>query len=201
MPVDYNEQTKRFERDGVEITPAELSLLITKLTDTTKRQAKLLSQKLERGDMTLAEWTAAMATLLTSAHIVAATVGRGGRKRMTDADWRKVRSKAEWQQGFLPRFGRAIVAGVVAGAALLNRARMYGDPPFVSFSSAYKESQGESSGGKEILVARELNAKESCDDCEALAALGYIPLDEMPEIGEDTSCGDFCKCFLIFTDV
>jgi hypothetical protein len=170
--------------------------LINKLTLRTKREARRLSSRLERGDITQGEWEEAMSALLVSSHIVSASAGRGGRQAMTGKDWAKVERKVNWQEGFLPKFGRAIVAGAVVGAAMLHRAGLYADPVYVSYQAANIAAHVDDED--EWYAERELNAQESCDDCIALADLGFIPVDEVTEIGEDTQCGNFCKCTLNF---
>lgn len=195
--MNYNAQTNQYtDDDGNIVELAALLLLIERLTNATKRQAKLLASKLADGAITLEQWQASMISLLKSAHIAAAATGRGGLDRLTADDWGRIEKKVTWQASYLPRFGAAIVAGAVIGAVLLRRAGSYGDPAYISFQSAFKEAT--ISDGDEWYVENELNANESCEDCVALADLGFVPVDEMPEIGEDRACGNFCKCTFNF---
>jgi hypothetical protein len=196
MPVVYNEQTKQFERDGEVIETAAILLLIDKLLGATKREAKRISAKLDAGTITLEQWRESMATLLRNAHIVAASVGRGGVDRMTSADWQKVNKKVQWQYGYLALFAKAIAAGVVVNIGA--RAAKYASAVFVSYSSAFRESQIESKTDK-MLCRLVTNSKEGCSECADDEAAGWMPVDEMSEIGSRI-CGDYCLCQIEFED-
>ncbi len=198
MAITYNPQQKRFERDGVPVSNEELRTLIDRLTLQTKREARRLSDRLERGEITRDAWLVAMATLLRASHVVAASVGSGGYNRVTEERWRKVEKKVTWQFGFLGKFSAAIAAGTVIGA-ISSRAVKYASAVFVTFSNAFQEAQTEGKDEKEMLCLRELHAQESCPECEAYADMGWIPVSEQPEIGS-LQCSDYCKCTIIFQD-
>lgn len=196
--MQYNDQTNQYtDDDGNIVELAALLLLIERLTNATKRQAKLLASKLASGAITFEQWQAAMISLLKSAHIAAAATGRGGFDRLTANDWGRIEKKVTWQASYLPRFGAAIVAGVVAGAVLLRRAGSYGASPYISFSSAYKEAMTED--GKKMQCRLITNSIEGCEECAADEDAGWMPVDEMGELGSRI-CGDFCKCVIEFED-
>ena len=199
--VQYNEQTKRFEDNGKVIEAAAILLLIDRLTSVGKREAKRISGRLERGEISIAQWRVAIAELLKSAHIIAASVGRGGRSRMTQSDWGKVGNKLRWQYGFLDKFTRSIVSGaVVIGAGVIaNRAIKYLSAPYISFQTAKQSEHAIGVDGKPVLVRLVQNSKEGCEECNADAALGFIPVDDMDPIGSRI-CGDYCLCDLEFSD-
>ncbi len=199
MPVVYNAQAKRFERDGEAITAAALTALIATLTAKVKRQARALSRRLDNGTMSLEQWQQGMAQLLTSAHIIAASVGRGGFARMTEKDWNRVNKKIAWQQGYLALFAKSIAAGVVVlgTGAIVARAAKYADSPYISFTSAYKEAMTD--GGKQMMCRLITNSIEGCEECAEDEAAGWMPVDDMGEIGSRI-CGDFCKCVIEFED-
>jgi len=205
-PYDFDPNKRSYRNNGEYISRRETREKIDKLTEFIKREAGRIAKRYDAGTINAAQFNAEMRELLKAGHIIASSVGRGGLERMTLADWGKVGNKIKWQYQFLDRMTRQLERGAIANTA--SRAKQYVSSIYVSYADAYfetnrefKENGGVLNPNGEILVARELNAAESCDDCEALAALGFIPLDDMPEIGEGTSCGDFCKCDLIFTDV
>ncbi len=53
------------------------------------------------------------------------------------------------------------------------------------------DTYGDPSALEEI---RELGSADHCDQCVALAALGWVPFGSLPAIGTDTWCGDNCHC-------
>ena len=196
--MQYDDQTNEYtDDDGNVIELAALLLLIDRLTYATKRQAKLLASKLESGAISFEQWQSSMISLLKSAHITAAATGRGGLDRLTANDWGRIEKKVTWQASYLPRFGAAIAAGTVAGAALLRRAASYGSSPYISFSDARMEAA--KATGKPMLCRLVQNSKEGCSECTADAESGWMPVDDMGEIGSRI-CGDFCLCFVEFSD-
>jgi len=200
MPIRYNETKKRFERDGVAISPVELRELIDKLTLATKRDARRLSARLERGEITQAAWAAGMLALLRAAHVVAASVGGGGLSQVTDSRWQKVEKKVSWQKRYLDKFGAAIVAGTVLTTvgAIASRAAKYASAVYVTFANALREEQT-AGVEKEMQCRLVQNSKEGCPECSADASEGWMPVSEMGEIGS-RECGDYCLCEIEFED-
>lgn len=196
--IKYNPKTKRYEQDGNPIEPAALVRLIHKLTDKMKGYAVDLTKRLKSGSITLREWRAQMMELLQNGHITAATIGRGGADRMTPKDWQKVENKVTWQGQYLKRFGKLTLAGALNDSVLERRAKSYADPVYTTYANAFQESQTE--GKKEGVLARLItNSTEGCSECAADEAAGWMPIDEMGEIGSRI-CGDFCKCQIEFSD-
>ena len=222
--MQYNEQTKQFEDDnGNAVEIAAVIALIDKLKTVGKRDAKRLAARLEKGEITAKQFEAAMLELLIASHIVAASVGRGGIDRMDAEDWAKVERKVEWQEGYLSKWTKKIIKGVVAVTAIgiASRAFRYLSSPFISFSSAFRTAQIEpvlsgpgvagrttppDNGGniprgvKIPTLARLIqNSKEGCDECNADAAEGWMPVEDMGEIGSRI-CQDFCLCSIEFSE-
>lgn len=200
MPHDYDPQRKRFVKDGQTIDPKEVRALIDKLTETVQKDAKRIAKRYETNKITLAQFKKEMQLLLRSGHIVAASVGKGGRDRMTQADWGKVGAKIKWQYGYLDKFAKKIESGRISKIHTANRAQSYASALHVTFYESFATENAKVDKGKdEPLVRRVLNAKESCAGCSKYAAKGWIPVAEMPLLGE-LECGDFCKCDLEFKD-
>ena len=145
--------------------------------------------------MSREQWQEAMQSLLTSAHIIAASVGKGGRDNVTD--WSKVEKKIDWQAGFLGAFGAAVVAGSVSAARAAQRAASYADAAYVTFSNADVERKA--GGEREMLCRLVQNSQEGCSECQSDAAEGWMPVSDMAELGS-RECGDWCKCYIEFED-
>jgi len=196
--LTYNEQTRQYERDGVVITAVMLRELIDKLTTYSRTQAKRLGRQLEAGTITPEQFAAAMSTLLASAHIIAASVGRGGRNRVTDADYRKIDKKVEWQRGYLKKFVASVAAGTVI-AGISARAASYISAIYPTFANTRFDEQQRGVNGEKIQVRLVTNSQEGCSECAEDEAQGWMPVEDMGEIGSRI-CGDFCKCDLVFSD-
>lgn len=201
MPISYDEKLRQYrDSAGRVLSRAAVRGEIDRLTDFVKREAKSLSDKLGAGTISLVDWHIGMRDLLKSGHIIAASVGRGGLLRMTQRDWGTVGAKIKWQYGFLAKVTRSIEKGKIVKALVPARAQKYASALHITFYKAYGAAQAEGrevTGEKPLMVKRELNAAESCEGCLEYAAMGFIPVDEMPELGT-LDCGDFCKCDLIF---
>lgn len=50
------------------------------------------------------------------------------------------------------------------------------------------------SNAEDLEERRVLGGAEHCDDCIALAALGWVDAGELPPIGQETVCGNSCRC-------
>lgn len=196
LPYDYNRQKRRFvDASGRTIPLREVRAQIDKLTAFVQQEARALAAQFEAGRITLAEFELGMRELLKSGHIIAASVGRGGRKRLTQADWGRVGAKVKWQYEFLAKFTRKIGQGKISKILTANRAQKYASALRITFYQTFGiEREGDPDTPR---VRRILNAQESCEECVAYADMGFIPVDEMPELGE-LECGDFCKCDLEF---
>lgn len=193
--VTYNQNKRRFEENGVAVEPAVLALLIGRLMETAKREARSVSIKLERGVITVEQWGRDMAQLLRSAHITAASIGRGGIDRMTAADWLQVERMVMHQTDYLEKFRNTIVTGTTALAAglIARRAVKYVAAVHTSFASSVQTAQLENRSG-EVFVRRILTARESCSECIGYAG-EWMPIGEMVPIG-NLRCGSNCRCYM-----
>jgi hypothetical protein len=204
MPADdYDLKARRF-RDGTTgklVSRSGVRGLIDKLLDTVRSDAARIAGRYESGSINLAQFEIEMRELLKSAHIVAASVGRGGRARMTQADWGRIGAKIKWQYQYLAKFTRKLEQGRISKIATASRARSYASSVFVSFSNMFQKAQTEfvQDGKNPARVRLVTNSQEGCTECAADEAEGWMSVDDMKEIGTRI-CGDFCRCDLIFED-
>jgi len=200
MPYDYDIKAKQFAGER-RITRREVRAEIDKLLEAVEKRSASLGKSLSADAISLAEFQSEMQDLLRSAHIIASSVGRGGRDLMTLSDWGKVGAKIAWQNRYLEKFARKIERGTLSEASIANRAKSYSSAIFVSFSDTYQKAQTEFvEDGKNPILARLVqNSREGCEECSADAAEGWMSVDDMKEIGTRI-CGDFCLCDIEFSD-
>ena len=206
MPDDFDIKAKAYRVDGKLISRTAVRAQIDVLLETVKGDAGKLAAKFDAGEITAVEFELAMRGLLSSAHIVAASVGRGGRALMTASDWGKVGSKIKWQYGYLAKFARKLASGALKAANTANRAKQYISAVYISYADTTQKAMTEfvAGGGDanpkgEMLCYLEQNSKEGCEECTADAAAGPMPVSEMGDLGTRI-CGDFCLCTIIFSD-
>ena len=200
-PHDYDPRRLQF-RDGETgrlISRAAVRRLIDELVGRVQKDAARIAAEYERGDLTITQFEIAMRELLKSGHVVAASVGKGGRRRMTKADWGRVGAKLRDEYRYLSRFARKIEQGRISKLLTTSRAQLYAAGLNVSFYKAFTDEQVQGRAEEKPKVRRVLHATESCDGCRRYAAKGWISVNQMPLIGE-LECGNFCKCTLEFED-
>ncbi len=192
MPHDYRPQTKSF----VGVPRPLVRKEIDRLTEHIKKEAARIGTLYQDGKINLAHFEIEMREMLKSSHIIAASVGRGGRARMTLSDWGKVGSRLKAEYGYLAKFTRKVGLGKIEKVATANRAKKYASSIVMSYHETVRTEHGRESELKVRLIT---NSEEGCEECAADEALGWINLDEMGEIGTRI-CGNFCKCDLQFSD-
>lgn len=207
MPHDYVKTERRYRFNGRPVTRLEVRREIDKLTKFVQQQGASIADRYHSGDISIIEFEIEMRELLKAGHIVAASVGRGGRQQMTQSDWGRVGNKIKWQNDYLAKFARKLATGRLDKAYSVNRARAYASAIFVSYQNARMEAQTETvdgSGGgrdsdKEMLCQLVTNSEEGCVECAADEAEGWMPVSDMAEIGSRI-CGDWCRCEIEFSD-
>jgi hypothetical protein len=196
MPHDYVVGTHLYvTARGREVPHAEVRRTIERLLAVVGSRARRLGERFNRGEITVDEFHAGMRELLRSGHIVAYSIGRGGRKRMSQADWTRVGAKLKSEYGYLRKLAAKLASGKVAKAITAHRAQKYAAGIWTSYHNAFAGEHNKSG----ILVRRILNAKESCEGCLRIARKGWITPREMPDLGTQ-ECGNFCKCYFEFSD-
>lgn len=198
-PYDYSPRRHRYQTpDGRTLHRREVKGAVDKLIREIKAKAKTYGERVEAGTLTPAEFELEMRALLKAGHIIAASVGRGGRVRMTQSDWGWVGAKIKWQFGYLRKFTDKVIKGRIDKPVTSTRAQKYASSIYITFYQTIARDHQKDPNIKR--ARRILNAKESCPECVELAAQGWTPVDELPLLGEATSCGDFCKCRIEFED-
>lgn len=205
-PHDYDIARRAFVRDGVYLSRRELKPKIDRLTAFVQREAAKIAERYKAGQISVVDFEIAMRELLKSAHIVAATVGRGGRGLMAAADWGRVGRKIQWQYGYLGKFTRKLAEGRLDKAFSVGRARSYASSIYISYAQSLMATEkefiadgGDTNPAREMLCRLVQNSEEGCAECTADADAGWMPVSEMGELGTRI-CGDFCKCLIEFED-
>lgn len=200
MPIKYDQQLKAFLTNADDVVRrSEVRNEIHKLSTFVADESSKLAERLLAKDITIDQFRDKMGELLKSGHIIAASIGKGGRDKMTAADWATVGAKIKWQYGYLDKFARKLRAGTVTKPMSAYRARLYSESLWISFSHTHYQNMTKIPGDTRPRVRLIINSAEGCVECAADAARGWINVDDMGELGTRI-CGDFCKCDLEFED-
>ena len=76
------------------------------------------------------------------------------------------------------------------GGQIVNRATMYAESAYATFENNVVEREKDEGV---TLGRRVLEEGDNCEDCIAAASEEFVPLDELPEIG-DSVCQSRCRC-------
>jgi hypothetical protein len=150
-----------------------------------------LAKRLNSNEISNAEWQIAMQAEIKQAHRAMAVLAKGGKAMMGPRDWGRVGQKIAAQNAYLLRFGAEIATGQVSEAQLANRAQMYADASYATYQNSI--TLRERAAG--VRLARRVldTGAQHCEDCPPLAALGWIPIEELVPIGA-TECQVQCRC-------
>lgn len=202
MPHDYSPQTRTFTTpDGRTLTRRDVRAKLEKVLDYLREQSAKIARRFDAGETTAEEMGDGLRELLRASHIVAATVGKGGREQMSSRDWGKVGAKVRWQNGFVDKFVKDLKGGKLSKAATVSRAKSYSSAVYVTYATAESDAAKEviEPKGEEVLVRLITNSEEGCEECAADEAAGWMKPDDMTEIG-GRLCQDFCKCTFEWSD-
>lgn len=145
-------------------------------------------------------WYATMRQEIKSQVIVQYLTGIGGRNNMTQADWGRAGGIIADQYRYLEGFYAEVQAGTLTEEQIAMRSRMYINSAREALAKSSEKAHKVAEYTKKVWV---LGAKEHCEDCLYLAALGEISIDdvfESPSGGEawpgsgNTKCLTNCGC-------
>jgi len=154
------------------------------------------------GEMPVDVWQQTMRQEIKTRYIQQYMAGRGGMGPMTQADWGSIGGQVADQYRYLDGFAREIAEGKLSEAQIAQRSEMYMNSSREAFERGQKRA-AEAAGLKEVIWIK--TAKESCEDCIALANLGWQKAEPWPfKVGGvnaicgsgATRCLTNCRCFL-----
>lgn len=165
----------------------------------------LATQRLQAGQINLAEWQLAMEQEIKTIHVASSASARGGWAQMTQADWGWTGQRVREQYEYLRRFADQIASGKQPlNGRVLVRANMYAQAGRSTFQEMRRRYVRIYKGATQEARVLEPNA-EHCEEteerpgCLELAELGRQPIGTLPKIGQAT-CLTFCRCRFQFFD-
>jgi len=164
---------------------------IREIGEGARERMLTLAERLNRNQISNAEWQIAMQAEIKQAHRAMAVLAKGGKAQMQLRDWGRVGQKIASENAYLLRFGAEIATGQVSEAQLANRAQMYADASYAT----YQNSIALRERGAGVRLARRVldTGAQHCEDCPPLAALDWVPIEELVPIGA-TDCQVQCRC-------
>lgn len=185
----------RSEATGRIVARAEVTAQLERVMTASRDNMRAVTQRYLDGELTLPAFQTQMAQEIKTAHVVAAAAAKGGWDRMTPSDWGLVGQRVRSEYGYLRNYAREIASGQQPlNGSMLVRSGMYADAAHTTYAQI-RARQAADAGLRE--QRRILHARESCNGCIGVAALGWQPLGSLPQIGSQ-ECRSHCKCEDIF---
>lgn len=197
----WNDNASRYVNltTGRFVSGKAVKLEMEKVVEKSQSEIRLISERLQKGEVTLAEWQAGMAQQIKLGHTASAAAARGGWAQMTQADWGATGQLVKAQYKALNNFASGVESGIIKlDGRFLTRAQMYAQATRGTYETIKARYAKVNKGAVEERRILEPGA-EHCEDsktrpgCVELAALGWQPIGSLPRIGEAT-CITNCLC-------
>lgn len=198
MPFTFSPETGRYRdtTSGHLVSEATVRRAVDAVADAASDRLADLSARLLRGELKLSEFQLEAMRVVKTAHVATGIVAHGGTAQMTPARWGFLGSRIKAEYGYLRSFAEQIADGTqVLDGRLAARARLYGQASRATFSAAVARDQPNRGYVSERNI---LNSRESCDQCRALSALGWVPIGSLPIPG-GRECVTNCHCRLAYS--
>lgn len=178
-------RTKRF------VKGRDVRLALDEALKAAGREMRALSEQLRAGEITLAEWQVGMRDAIRRRHVYSAAIARGGWAQMSQADWGRVGPEVKRELEFLQAFAEQIESGrQPLDGRFIRRAEMYAEAGRGTYHVIEKR-QFVTRGYNE--ARRVLGAADHCNGCVEQAARGWVPIDDVAQIGSQ-ECRSNCHC-------
>ena len=187
---DHGASRWRDASTGRFVPPAKLREGVDALVDYTADRLRTLGTQYAAGSISLADFQSSLLQLIKSSQVASALVGYGGRESMTPARWGAVGQRVRVQYGYARDFVQAVGSGAVPDGRIPWRAALYANAAALTYESTLRR---EAKSRGQVQGRNVLHAKESCDQCKAIAAAGWQPAGQIPPVGART-CGARCRC-------
>ena len=191
--------------NGRIVSDAKIQSQLDNIVDEFHKNVERLAERLDNGNLTIAQWQERMKQEILDIHRTQYTVGRGGVDQMTPRDWGRLGSDLRWMHyDSLDGFALDISNGKQLPDGTF---RPYTESEIRARSKLYMNSSNKQywRGKTEAKIAagyvteqRFLNPAEHCGDCTGYAAQGRVPIGTLPPPGEDSECQANCKCTMKF---
>ncbi len=200
MKWNYDTELKAYfdAVTGREIPIEEVQAIIETLVREVRRRLRKLARQLQNNEISTPTFFRECALILKQAHLLAASIGRGGKAQMTARTWGIAGAELKRQYKYLNRFERLTTNGKLVAAQILRRIGLYSSSVRRAYFIQLVDEQKQR---KELFALRSLDAAESCLDCIRYASWGWHPIAELVPPTEKCACGQFCKCSVHLTTV
>lgn len=191
--VRFDPATGRFYFDGKTVSIRSIRSYLNRIEDRFGRRLAKLTQDLEAGRVTLAEWKRVFDRTVTSSHILAGALALGGIAVAVRNS--KVQTRIADELKFADDFAASIRSKKAGSfSKIRSRAKSYLMAATVTYSQIEQDVRGLM--GMQTEAKRIRRAAESCRGCIQYS-YRWMPIAELPPIGS-LQCRQHCRCYLIY---
>ena len=189
----FDEASGRYRASSGRFLPfSTVRSYLDRALDGHARAISGLTEQLRNRDITLGQWERLMRDEIKHIHVYSATLAKGGRMQLSQADYGRIGRQLREQYGFLREFADQVASGQQAvDGRLLSRARLYAQSGRVTFHLV-ERAEMEMRGFD--LEENILAAAEHCAGCLTETARGRVPIGSLVPIGSrDCKSNDRCR--------
>jgi hypothetical protein len=199
----YDQRSQRYRyttgpQKGQFVSTAAVTRLVEDYIIQQRRDTATITDILLSGKISPSTWEYGIATALKQMHINSYSLGRGGIGRLTADDIAIIENRLRSEFKFLSKFTKDIASGALSEAQIKNRLSLYVDGIHGAWQKGREESAA--SGGAKLELWNCVSDRESCNDCNGKAALGWQPIGKLGTPGVGVQCLSRCRCIKRFSD-
>jgi len=188
--VTYHSTAREFRNaSGKVISRDRITAARDLIVKDTERKLIAITEQFQAGKISLVDWQIGFKNIIKPAHTLASGIAMGGKESMTVQTWGRVGQKIRIQYERLNMFALQIERG---GKINMGRVKQYARAVRSTFINAARLRMPEGTLARWVR-----HAKESCDDCIALAGRGVAPIEDFPQVGAATKCRHNCLCEIV----
>ena len=196
----WDERTRRYHDDVSKrfLSFATVESLMETYLEEVVGEVDALSERAAAGTIDVGEWEEAMIDAVRRAYEANCSLARGGVEQITDDDRQMIDEMLKFQYERLNRFAGQLAEGhwTATGGAIGRRALMYINSARNAFWTIITENEiAVGSRWERWVPVGEIGDDNTCEDCLALAAKGWVKLGTLPQPASGTTrCLSNCRC-------
>jgi hypothetical protein len=196
---DSNAARYRNDGTGAFLSRFRLRAYVTSSISSSGDVTGALATLVGDGALSPTEWHNSMREEIKREYIRQYILGRGGRDRMTQADWGSVGGMLADQYRYLSGFRDDLEN--LSPAQIAARSRMYINSAREGFERAHERVAG--AWGADEISWNLTSGAAHCTGCEGYASIGWAKIEDDPFSGDypgsgGTPCISNCQCFLSY---
>lgn len=190
--LTFDDRTGQFRNArGQFVSPASVRAVVDDIADGASARMAAASERMLAGDLLLAEWQSFLMQQSKLAIVGSGTIATGGAARMSFSDYGYLGRLIRDEYDRIRTFAEQVSTGEQPlNGRLTARARMYGQQARIVYEKVKARDAASRGMAEERNVLR---AGESCSQCKAESAQGWVPLGTLVPCGQRI-CLSNCKC-------